>query len=50
MQYFGHLAYCFLYPPSNDVYRMRLNIRGTKLLRIANLLNIRGFYFHGCWE
>ena len=31
-------------------YRMRLNFRGTKLSRIANLLNIREFYFRGCWE
>ena len=29
---------------------MRLNFRVTKLLRISNLLNIRGFYCHGCWE
>ena len=31
-------------------YRVRLNFRGTKLSRIANLLNIHGFYFRGCWE
>ena len=31
-------------------YRMRLNFSGTKLSRIANLLNFRGFYFCGCWE
>ena len=31
-------------------YHMRLNFRGTKLLQIANLLNIRGFYFRRCWE
>ena len=29
---------------------MRLNVRVTKLLRIATLLNIRGFYYCGCWE
>ena len=29
---------------------MRLNFHGTKLLRIANLLNIREFYFRGYWE
>ena len=29
---------------------MRLNFRGTKLPRIANLLNSRGFYFRGCCE
>ena len=33
-----------------DEYRVRLNFRGTKLLWIANLLNNRRFYFHGCWE
>ena len=27
------------------IHRIRLNFRGTKLSRIANLLNIRG-----CWE
>ena len=31
-------------------YHMRLNFRETKLLQIANLLNICGFHFHGCWE
>ena len=35
---------------TKSTYRMRLNFRGTKLSRIANLLNIRGFYFRGCWE
>ena len=29
---------------------MRLNFRGTKLSQTANLLNIREFYFRGCWE
>ena len=28
-------------------YRMRLNFRGTKLSRMADLHNIRGFYFRG---
>ena len=32
------------------IYRMRLYFRGTKLSRIANQLNIRGFYFRGRWE
>ena len=32
------------------VYRMRLNFHRTKLSWIANLLNIRGFYFCGYWE
>ena len=27
-----------------------LKFRGTKLSRIANLLNIHRFYFRGCWE
>ena len=31
-------------------YSMRLNFRGTKLLRIANLLNVCEFYYCGCWE
>ena len=35
---------------TNVSYRMRLKFCGTKLSRIANLLNIRGFYFRGCWE
>ena len=29
------------------IYRMRLNFRGTKLSRTADLHNIRGFYFRG---
>ena len=29
------------------MYRMRLNFRGTKLSRMADLHNIRGFYFRG---
>ena len=37
------LYYCTLLTS----YRMRLNFRGTKLSRIANLHNIRGFYFRG---
>ena len=28
-------------------YRMRLNFRGTKLSRMADLHNIRGFYYRG---
>ena len=29
---------------------MRLNFCRTKLLWIANLLDICGLYFRGCWE
>ena len=36
--------------PFVDIYRMHLHICGTKLSRITNLLNIRGFYFCRCWE
>ena len=32
------------------LYCMRLNFHRNKLSWIENLLNIRGFYFHGCWE
>ena len=34
----------------SDLYRISLNVRGTKFLQIANLLNIREFYFCGCWD
>ena len=39
-----------LHISTHSIYRMRLNFRGTKLSRIVILLNIRGFYFRGCWE
>ena len=32
---------------SKPLYRMRLNFRGTKLSRMVDFHNIRGFYFRG---
>ena len=46
----GEVGYLAYQPPFHAIYRMRINFRGTKLSRIAHLLNIRGFYFRGCWE
>ena len=33
-----------------SLYHMHLNFHRTKLSWIADLLNIHGFYFCGCWE